>query len=125
YGNTIQDLTTLNGATVVYPEVTVYRLSGAENLGRSVHKFEVETDEIYPAAQGYRDGVILLDNSWKAGEEILQSQVLAGGTHMAKKVANDYVVLQPTNITATKIGRKGLDEGVCGPYFSVLDIYSL
>lgn len=124
YGNVIQDLTAFNGATVVYPEVAVYHVSNSGANWKSIHKFEVVTDEIYPAAQSYRDGVILLDNSWKAGEELWRAEFVAESTDTVRKVENNYLVLQPTTFFATKIGRIGVDQGVCGPMFSSLDTYS-
>ena len=65
YGNTPQDLTTFNGSAVIYSEVAVYEKSTAAPNGKSIHKFTTESDEIFSAPQGYRDGVILIDNSWK------------------------------------------------------------
>ena len=124
FGNTPHDLTTFNGSSVIYPEVTVYEKSTTAPNGKSIYKFSAQPDEIYPAPQGYKDGVILIDNSWKSNDLIYQADLISNTTNKAREVVNSYPILQETTIYSTKMGRKYRDNGTCGPQFVSTDVYS-
>jgi YD repeat-containing protein len=122
HGNTPQDLTTLSGSPVVYPEVTVYENSVAAPNGKSIYRFNVEGNEIYPAS-GYRDGVILLDNGWKGGDMVWSADY----DHTNKKVKennNVYTIFRHSTVTATKIGKAFIETGVCSALYSANDVYT-
>lgn len=124
YGNTPHDLTSFNGSSVIYPEVTVYQKSLSSPNGKSVHKFQVEPDEIYPAGQGYRDGVILVDNSWKVSDLISSVDFVGNTTNKAREVTNTHPPIGESSIYSTKIGKKNADVGLCGPAYLPTDIYN-
>jgi YD repeat-containing protein len=124
FGNTPHDLTTFNGSAVVYPEVAVYEKSTTAPNGKSIYKFSAQPDEIYGAPQGYKDGVILIDNSWKANDLIYQADLISNTTNKVREVINNYPILQEKTIFSTKMGRKYRDNGTCGPQFVTSDVYS-
>ena len=124
FGNTPHDLTTFNGSAVIYPEVAVYEKSTTAPNGKSVFRFSAEPDEIYPAPQGYKDGVILIDNSWKSNDLIYQADIIGNTTNKAREVINNFPILQQTTAYSTKMGRKYRDNGTCGPQFVPSDVYS-
>jgi YD repeat-containing protein len=124
HGNTPQDLTTFNGSSVIYPEVTVYEKSTTAPNGKSIYKFNAEPDEIYPAPQGYKDGIILLDNSWKVSDLIYSVDYVGNTLNKAREVTNTHPILQQSTIYGTKMGRKNSDTGPCGPVFVANDVYS-
>ena len=124
YGNMPQDLTTFNGSSVIYPEVTVYQKSTTAPNGKSVHRFQVEPDEIYPAPQGYKDGVMLLDNSWKVSDLLNSVDYVGNTTNKAWEVTNTHPILQTSTIYGTKIGKKFSDTGPCGPVYVANDVFT-
>ena len=124
FGNTPHDLTTFNGSAVIYPEVAVYEKSTAAPNGKSIYRFSAEPDEIYGAPQGYKDGVILIDNSWKSNDLIYQVDLIGNTTNKAREVVNNFPILQQSTIYSTKMGRKYRDNGTCGPQFVTTDVYS-
>jgi YD repeat-containing protein len=123
HGDTPQDLTTLNGSPVVYPEVTVYENSVAAPNGKSIYRFNVEGNEIHPAASGYRDGVILLDNGWKGGDMVWSASYTSTNKKI-KENSNVYTVFQYSDVTSTRIGKTFVETGICNPLYSAKDVYT-
>ena len=123
HADTPQSLSSLSGSPVVYPQVTVYE-SNADTApnGKTVYEFEVEENEIYPAAQGYRDEVILLDNSWRGGD--MTSQVDYAGETTVRAVNVLHGIPQQRDVFSTKIGKRYSETGSCGPAYTANDVYS-
>ncbi len=104
------DLTSLNGAPVVYPEVAVYENSTSGPNGKQVFKFDVAVDEFTYAPKAYNNGTLQLNNSWRGGDEVWNASVKNGGTTVVEKF-NNHVVLNSLQTTGTKIGYKVQMEG--------------
>lgn len=118
-----QSLTSLSGSPVAYTQVTVYEKSVTAPNGKTVFEFDVEENEIFPAASGYRDGVILLDNSWKGGDMISQVDY-RGESVRVKETSAVHGVRQTQDIISTKIGKKYSDSGTCGPAYLPNAVYN-
>lgn len=107
------DLTSLNGAPVVYPEVTVYENTTSAPNGRQVSKFDVEVDEFTSADKAYNNGVLQLNNSWRGGDEIWNSVYTSSSVQVTEKFSNSSILNSQQTI-GTKVGYKIQVEG-CTP----------
>jgi hypothetical protein len=117
HGDTPQNLITLNGSPVVYPEVAVYENNVAAPNGKSIFRFAVEDDGVYPAPSDYRDGVIQLDNGWKGGDMVWNADYNSAGAKV-KETSNVYTIFQQSDITSTRIGKINVEIGTCGPSYA-------
>lgn len=111
-GGTSLDLTSLNGAPVVYPEVTVYENnSSTRPNGKKVYKFSVYPDQFMGVDQAYNNGEYQTNESWKGSDEKYNASFLQDTTKKSEANYNTYSFLSNPNIIGTKIGWKITREG--------------
>lgn len=104
------ELTSLNGAPVVYPEVTVYENNPSGPNGKQVFQFDVEVDEFTYADKAYNNGRLQLNNSWQGGDEIWNATYTSSAAKVSEKFTNQSIVSN-LQTTGTKIGYKIQMEG--------------
>jgi YD repeat-containing protein len=114
-GTSPLDLTSLNGAPVVYPEAIVYESSSSAPNGKQIYKFDVEVDEFTYADKAYNNGVLQLNNGWRGGDEIWNAVHTSSNTKIKEKITN-YSILTNEQTTGTKIGYKIQVEGCLPTY---------
>jgi YD repeat-containing protein len=109
------DLTTLNGAPVVYPQVTVYENNLSAPNGKEVHYFDVVADLITGVDPAYNNGEYQSNDSWKGGEENY-SGIYKGSTNaLVKETFRNNPVLTSLSSIGTKLGWKVNLAGDCEP----------
>lgn len=112
------DLTSLNGAVVVYPEVTVYEkdisVPNGPN-GKRVSRFDVVADTYGPGEQAYGNIGYQVDNSWRGGNEFYSKIVRTDGT-LVRETINTHGIYRPREIYGTKIGWRVVYEGCMNPF---------
>lgn len=110
-GSTRYDLTSPNGAVVVYPEVAVYEKDVTGANGKRVSRFDVVPDTYGPGEMAYGEIGYQIDNSWKGGNEIYNSIVRSDGTTPVKETFTATGIYGPQQIYGTKIGWRIVMEG--------------
>ena len=110
---TRQDLTSLNGAIVVYPEVAVYEKDASGPNGKRVSRFDVVTDTYGPGELSYGDIGYQIDNSWRGGNEIYSKTVRSDGA-LVRETTNAHGIYNPRQTFGTKIGWRVVLEGTMG-----------
>lgn len=95
------DLTSFNGAPVVYPEVIVYENTTSSPNGRQVSQFNVVVDQFTLADKAYNNGILQLNNSWQSGDEIWSGTFSGGGTKLAERF-NSQSILRSLQVNGTK-----------------------
>ncbi len=113
-GRPAYDLTTLNGAPVVYPEVEVYENSLTAPNGKEVHKFDVEEDQFTYADKAYNNGRFQLNDSWRGGDQVASEIFKGNTTTKVKETGNLYGIFLQQEGVGTKVGWKVQMEG-CQP----------
>ena len=111
-GRPVYDLSTLNGAPVIYSQVTVYEGGEDAPIGRTVHYFDVEEDEFMGTDEAYNNGRYQMNNSWRGGDEVLASVFSAKGSKV-KETSSGYTIFGQTSVIGTKVGRKISMTGDC------------
>lgn len=111
----VYDLTTLNGAAVVYPEVAVYEGSSGAVNGKTIYKFDVYVDEFMGVDKAHNNGRYQINNTWKGGSEISNATYKGTDTNPLHVVTTTPRIYYSKNITGTKVGWKVQMEG-CNSY---------
>lgn len=120
-GQPALELSSLNGAPVVYPEVTVYESSIPAPNGKQVVKFDVEVDEFIGTHKSYNNGVFQLNNSWKGGDQIWSGVFEGNSNTVVQESTSQYTVLKNTSATGTKIIPKISFQGNCTPPYPSIE----
>lgn len=113
-GTAALELTALNGAPVVYDQVTVYDNSATALNGRTVHKFSVQEDEFTYAPKVYNNGRWQMNKSWRGGDEVSKTVYHSNTNIPIQRDTAAYDIFNSEEIIGTKIGWKVQAEG-CSP----------
>lgn len=106
------DLSSLSGSPVVYEQVTEYEGSTSAPNGKQVSKFDVQVDQIIGVDKAYNNGSYQLNDSWKGGDEVLNT-VYKGASTKVKETSTLSSIFKSSSTTGTKVGWAVSFEG-CG-----------
>ncbi|HEY4653567.1 MAG TPA: hypothetical protein VIH22_03585, partial [Cyclobacteriaceae bacterium] len=112
-GRPALELSSLNGAPVVYDEVTVYENNAGAPNGKQVFVFGVEEDTFIGTDQAYNNGELQLNESWRGGDQVWTG-IFKGTSTKVKEESHSPAVLIGVSANSTKIGWKVSLEG-CTP----------
>ena len=112
-GRPALDLTSLNGAPVVYPEVTVYEESKTSPNGRQIFRFDLQPDRFYFTDKAYNNGRLQTNESWRGGHEVWNGSYNGNSNTKLKEISSVQNIYNPTQVIGTKIGWRVTFEG-CG-----------
>jgi YD repeat-containing protein len=123
-GRPAYELSTLNGAPVVYPEVRVYEEnnSSAPN-GFQLSQFSVYEDQFFGVDRAYNNGRYQSNESWKGGDETYKGSYIGTSGNKSEEIVDTYSFLSLLNATGTKIGWKITREGCPMPAENINDFY--
>lgn len=122
-GTTALDLTALNGAPVVYEQVTVYENSATAPNGKTVHRFNVQEDEFTYADKAYNNGRWQMNDSWKGGDQLSEKAYLSNTNSIIQTDTSAYALFNSEQIIGTKIGWKTQAEGCTPSYISEEELF--
>lgn len=108
------DLTSLNGAPVVYEEVTVYETSPNGQNGKSIHVFDVQEDEFTGVHKAYNNGRWQMNTGWKGGDQIWSASYVGSTSNKVNENSTAYQIYIPETTYGTKVGWKVQTDG-CYP----------
>lgn len=117
------ELTSLNGAPVVYEEVAVYENNSTGPNGWQVHRFDVQEDMFMGTLEYYNNGRLQMNESWRGGDQIWSGTYKGNSSSRVSETAQNYAVLSGTSIVATKVVWKVSMEGSCMPneYYLIMN----
>lgn len=123
-GKAVHELSTLNGAPVVYSEVSVYENSITAPNGKQVFHFDVQEDSFYGGApKAYNNGRLQVNESWRGGDQIWNGIYVGNNSQPIKEILNNYAIYSSRETTGTKVGWQINLEGDGYPPSMILSTY--
>ena len=115
-GQPALELSSLNGAPVVYPEVTIYESSSTSLNGKQVVKFDVQEDNFIGGLhKSFSNGNFQLNDSWKGGDQIWSGIYEGNSSALVQESTSRYGIYKNTSATGTKIIPMFSFSGECTP----------
>ena len=111
YGNTVNPLSTLNGSTVTYEEVSKYIGTSTTNIGKTVNEFDVTIAEIIGVTKSYKNGRLVTNNHWKDGHQTSSSNYKSGETASIRSESTNYAIFELQQDTGFKGGYRYVHSG--------------